>query len=293
MGFKELAEILISGATIGLVYFLVAVGFSLIYGVSRVLNLSYGSFFTWGAYLAWVFAVGVFKLNYFLVIIIVCPLLYFLGMALEKFVVRPLRRRENFDFTVLLAGLGVALFMDYSAQALFGARTKSLPSFLEGTVEWGGFVFSLQQIAMLIVAVIVAVGLGFFLGKTRQGMSLKAVAQDPTGARIVGIPLNRVYALTFGISSVLAGFSGILLAPRFFISPLGGWKFLIKALIIVVAGGLGSIKGTLYSAFILGILEAFVGWQFGLLWVMPFWFLALLLILLVRPHGLFGSAADH
>lgn len=293
MGLKEFAEILISGATIGLVYFLIAVGFSLIYGVSRVLNLSYGSFFTWGAYLAWVFAVGVFKLSYFLVFIIVCPLLYFLGMALEKFVVRPLRRRENFDFNVLLAGLGVALFMDYSAQALFGARTKSLPSLLEGTVESGGFVFSLQQIAMLIVAVIVAIGLGLFLEKTRQGMSLKAVAQDPTGARIVGIPLNRVYALTFGISTILAGFSGILLAPRFFISPLGGWKFLVKALIIVVAGGLGSIKGTLYSAFILGILEAFVGWQFGLLWVMPFWFLALLLILLIRPHGLFGSAADH
>ena len=76
-------------------------------------------------------------------------------------------------------------------------------------------------------------------------------------------------------------------------SPLGGWKFLIKALIIVVAGGLGSIRGTLYSAFLLGILEAFIGWQFGLLWVMPFWFLALLLILLIKPHGLLGTTADH
>ena len=105
----------------------------------------------------------------------------------------------------------------------------------------------------------------------------------------MGIPLNRIFAYTFGISTVLSGIGGILLAPRFFITPLGGWHFLVKALIIVVAGGLGSIKGTLYSAFILGILEAVVGWRFGLLWVMPFWFIVLLIILLLRPEGLFGG----
>lgn len=292
MNLHEITEILISGVTIGLVYFLIAVGFSLIYGVSRVLNLSYGSFFTWGAYLAWIFAVQL-NFSYIFVFILVCPILYLMGMVLERFVVRPLRQRENFDFSVLLAGLGVALFMDYSAQALFGARTKSLPSLLEGTVQAGNFVISLQQITMLVAALTIAIGLGLFLDKTMKGMTLSAVAQDPVGARIVGIPLNRIYAFTFGISTILAGLAGILLAPRFFISPLGGWKFLLKALIIVVAGGLGSIKGTLYSAFILGILEAFVGWKLGLLWVMPFWFLALLGILLIRPHGLYGSIADH
>jgi len=292
MSFSVLIEILISGITIGLVYFLIAVGFSLIYGVSRVLHLSYGSFFTWGAYLAWIFAVQL-NFNYFWVFIFVFPILYIMGMILERFVIRPLRKRDNFDFNVLLAGLGVALFLDYLAQAVFGARVKSLPALLEGTVEFHGFVFSYQLIAMLLVSMIVAFALWFFLEKTRHGLALSAVAQDPVGARIVGISLNKVYLLTFGLSTILAGSAGILLAPRFFISPLGGWKFLLKALIIVVAGGLGSIRGTLYSAFILGILEAIVGWQFGLLWVMPFWFLALLLILLIRPHGLLGSTADH
>jgi branched-chain amino acid transport system permease protein len=174
---------------------------------------------------------------------------------------------------------------------IFGPRTKSLPAFLEGSVSIGGFTISWQLMVMFIFALVVAVALFVFMAKTRTGMSMRAVAQDPTGARIVGIPLNRVFAITFGMSTMLCGAGGILLAPRFFMTPLGGWTFLVKALIIVIAGGLGSLRGTLYASFLLGILEAIVGWQLGLLWVMPFWFIVLFLILLVRPAGLFGARA--
>ncbi len=285
----EIAGILISGITIGSVYFLIAVGFSLIYGVSRVLVYSYGSFFTLGAYFAWVFAVGVLKLPYILVFIIVIPLMAGVGIAVEIIVVKPLRKRPAFDWNVLLATVGVALFLDNLALVVFGARTKSLPALLEGTVHIGPIVLSLQQITMLIVSAVLGTGLTLFLNRTRVGMALRAVAQDSTGAKIVGISINRIYTVTFGISAALCGIGGILLAPRFFISPLGGWAFLVKALIIVIVGGLGSIKGTLLGAFILGILEAYVGWQFGLLWVLPFWFLVLLVILLIRPQGLLGK----
>jgi branched-chain amino acid transport system permease protein len=285
----QLLEILISGVTIGLVYFLIAVGFSLIYGVSRVLVYSYGSFFTWGAYFAWIFAVGVLKLPYAVVFVIVIPMMVGLGILLERAVIRPLRHRPAFDWNVLLATLGVALFLDNLALVVFGARTKSLPSMLEGTLRLGSIVVSLQQITMLLLAGALALGLTVLLNRTRLGMSMRAVAQDEAGARIVGVNINRIYAYTFGISAALSGVGGILLAPRFYISPLGGWDFLVKALIIVIAGGLGSIKGTLYAAFILGILEAFVGWRLGLLWVLPFWFVVLLIILLIRPQGLFGK----
>jgi branched-chain amino acid transport system permease protein len=284
---RELVEVLITGITIGTVYFLVAVGFTLCYGVGRVLNYGYGSFFTWGAYLAWVLAVGYAKLNYFLVFLIVLPITFLMGVAVDRVIIRPLRSRPEFDFSVLLATLGLAVFLDNLVLVIFGARTKSLPEFLEGSVSIGGFVISWQLLAMFIFAVVVAVILFVFMAKTRTGMSMRAVAQDPTGARIVGIPLYRVFAITFGISTMLSGAGGILLAPRFFMTPLGGWTFLVKALIIVIAGGLGSIKGTLYAAFLLGILEALVGWQLGLLWVMPVWFL----VLLVRPAGLFGALA--
>ncbi len=288
---REFVEVLITGFTIGIVYFLVAVGFTLCYGVGRVLNYSYGSFFTWGAYLAWVLAVGYADLNYFLVFVIVLPIMFLMGLAVDQVIIRPLRSRPEFEFSVLLATLGLAVFLDNLVLVIFGPRTKSLPAFLEGSVKIGGFTISWQLLAMFIFALVVAVVLLVFMAKTRTGMSMRAVAQDPTGARIVGIPLYRVFAITFGISTMLCGAGGILLAPRFFMTPLGGWTFLVKALIIVIAGGLGSIKGTLYASFMLGILEAIVGWKLGLLWVMPFWFLVLFLILLVRPAGLFGAKA--
>jgi branched-chain amino acid transport system permease protein len=288
---RELIEVLITGITIGIVYYLIAVGFTLCYGVGRVLNYSYGSFFTWGAYMAWVIAVGYSRLNYFLVFVIVLPIMFLFGVAVDRVVIRPLRSRPEFDFSVLLATLGLAVFLDNLVLVIFGPRTKSLPAFLEGSVSIGGFTISWQLMVMFIFALVVAVALFVFMAKTRTGMSMRAVAQDPTGARIVGIPLNRVFAITFGMSTMLCGAGGILLAPRFFMTPLGGWTFLVKALIIVIAGGLGSLRGTLYASFLLGILEAIVGWQLGLLWVMPFWFIVLFVILLVRPAGLFGARA--
>ena len=285
----QLFEALISGATIGSVYFIIAVGFSLIYGVSRVLVYSYGSFFTWGAYFAWIFAVGVLNLNYVLVFILVIPLMALMGFLLEKLVVKPLRKRPAFEWNVLLATLGVALFLDNLALVVFGARTKSLPLMVDGTVSFAGLVLSRQQIIMFVFSIALAVLLSLILSKTRFGMAMRAVAQDSEGAKIVGIPINRVFAYTFAICAVLAGLGGVLLAPRFYIEPLGGWDFLLKALIIVIVGGLGSIKGTLLGAFVLGILESLVGWRLGLLWVMPFWFIVLLAILLIRPQGFFGK----
>jgi branched-chain amino acid transport system permease protein len=288
---RELVDVLITGFTIGIVYFLVAVGFTLCYGVGRVLNYSYGSYFTWGAYLAWVIAVGYARLNYVLVFLIVLPIAFLMGLAVDRAIIRPLRSRPEFDFSVLLATLGLAVFLDNLVLVIFGARTKSLPNFLDGSVRIAGFTISWQLIAMFVFAAVVAIALFVFMAKTRTGMSMRAVAQDPTGARIVGIPLFRVYAITFGLSTMLCGAGGILLAPRFFMTPLGGWVFLVKALIIAIAAGLGSLRGTLYASFLLGILEAVVGWQFGLLWVMPAWFLVLFLVLLIKPAGLFGAVA--
>ena len=179
----QLLEALISGATIGSVYFIIAVGFSLIYGVSRVLVYSYGSFFTWGAYFAWIFAVGVLELNYVFVFIFVIPLMALMGFALEKLVVQPLRKRPAFDWNVLLATLGVALFLDNLALVVFGARTKSLPLMIDGTISVGRLVLSNQQVFMFLFSIALAVVLSLLLSKTRIGMAMRAVAQDSEGGQ--------------------------------------------------------------------------------------------------------------
>jgi branched-subunit amino acid ABC-type transport system permease component len=156
------------------------------------------AFFTWGAYFAWVLAVGVLKLPYVLVFLVAIPLMAALGIGIERFIVRPLRHRPAFDWNILLATLGIALVLATLALVLFGARTKSLPSLLEGTMNVGRFVISLQQFTMFALSILLALGLTFLLNKTRVGMAMRAVAQDSTGARIVGIPVNAIYRYTFG-----------------------------------------------------------------------------------------------
>ncbi len=285
---RELVEVTVSGLTIGVVYYLIAVGFTLAYGVGRVMNFAYGSFFTWGGYLAWFFLAR--DAGYLAAVLLVIPIMFIVfGLGVDRGIVRPLRRRSEFELTITLATVGLAMFLDNLVIEIFGPRTKSLPPLVSGNFEVAGFTFGLEVVAMFGAAAVTAVALGLFLARTRLGAMIRAVAQDPIGAAIVGVPIYRIYAVTFGISAVLAGLSGILVGTRFFLSPLGGWTVLTKALIIVVAGGLGSTRGTLYVAFLLGMMEAIVGWLLGLFWVLPFWFLFLFVILLFRPNGLFGA----
>jgi branched-chain amino acid transport system permease protein len=119
-------------------------------------------------------------------------------------------------------------------------------------------------------------------------MGMRAVSQDILGARVVGLSVNKVFAATFGISTVLAGISGLFLGSIYFVSPQVGWNHFIKAFVIVALGGAGSVDGALYAAFILGTSENLVQWGFGPLWVMPFWLLVLIVVLAVRPRGLLG-----
>jgi branched-chain amino acid transport system permease protein len=129
----------------------------------------------------------------------------------------------------------------------------------------------------------------WFLNNTRTGMSVRAVAQNPAGAQIVGIPKEFVFAATFAISTVMVGMGGILLAQKYFITPMGGWDILVKAWVITAFGGMGSIRGGLYAAFIVGMLESFVGWYFGMTWTLIVLFAVLLTTLAVRPQGLMGK----
>jgi branched-chain amino acid transport system permease protein len=159
----------------------------------------------------------------------------------------------------------------------------------DATINPMGFTLNVQDLAMLIIGVSVMVAFGLFLLMTRLGLSMQAISQDMTGSEIVGIPIRRVFSYSFGISTALVGMGGILLAPRYFISPHGGWGPFFRVFVVVAFGGLGSIKGTLYASLLLAIFESFVAWGLGASWVMPFWFLVFLGVLAFRPRGLMGT----
>ncbi len=286
---NQLITVLLSGVTLGSVYSVNAIGLSLVYGVSRVFNFSYGAFFTWGAYLAWVLSAGALHLPYALVFLLSVPVLFVGGMVVERALIRPLRWRSEWQITTMIVTLGLAILAENVAVQVFGPLTKSLPSLFPGSLSVGGFQFAWHSIAMLTIAIVTMIAVDSYLNRTRTGTAMRAVAQDMTGAQIVGVPLNRVFGYAFGASAVMAGLSGILLAPIYLISPGGGWDPFVKAFVIVVFGGLGSIKGTVVAAFALGIGEALVTWKFGGVWTLSFWFVMLIVVLIFRPRGLFGT----
>lgn len=285
----EVTEVLISGIALGSIYAIMSVGMTLVYGVSRVFNFAYGSFYIWGAYLAYLLFGTFSGMSYPVVFAIVIPVMFLFGLGVEKAVCAPLRRKADWQVLTMMSTLGLALFLDNGALIAFGPHKKALPPLLSGSVNIAGFTVSTHEMVTLAIAVAIIVGISLFLSRTRLGMKMRAVAQDGIGARIVGIQTNRVFGYAFAISTVLAAIAGILLAPKYFMYPQGGWEILIKAWIVVAFGGLGSVKGTIYSAFILGIAEAFVGWHFGLQWPMIFWFAIMLGTLAIRPRGLFGT----
>ncbi len=290
MSAEILINLLISGVRLSVLYSLMALGLTLVFGVGKVFNYAHGSFFTWGAYIAWALHNGFPDLAYPIVFAITIPIMFAFGAAFDGFVITPLRRRPGWMFTVFIVTLGAALFLDSLALIVFGPRYKTLPPLMEGDIRFAGFVVSNHDVLSLLIAVSILIGLGLFLGRTMPGKSLRAVAQDTVGAQMVGIPTNRVFRYTFGLAGALAGISGMLLAPRTFIFPIVGWPILIKAFVIVVFGGLGSVKGTLYAAFILGMTEAMISYYIGGVWALPFFLAVLAIVLVFKPQGLFGLA---
>ena len=284
----QYVEVLISGIAQGAVYCVFAMGLSLVYGTARVLNFAHGSFFMVGAYIAWVLSAGYFEFNYALMLTILIPVLFLMGVALERAVIRPLRWGRNWKMTTMMVTLGLAFMIDNLNLIVFGPENKLLAPFFEGSVEVSGLAFSYQTFLVFFAAVIIVVCLELFLHRTRMGNAMRAVSQDMDGASMVGINVNQVFSYTFGLSVVLAGVAGVMLAPVYLISPLGGWAPFLKAFVIVVFGGLGSTRGVLYAAFILGIVEAFVIFEVGATWTMPVWLLTLLVVLMFRPQGLLG-----
>lgn len=287
---NELAAVLVGGVTIGGGYVILALGLSVLFGVSDVFNLAYGSMVMLAAYIAWVLSTTVLTgLSYPLVFLIVPSIMFGVGLAVEWGMVRVLRRKENWHVTVIIATVGLALIINNLILHFAGPFQKALPPLGGGVITVGGFVVEEHRIIMLAIAAALVVALVFFFKKTRLGMSMQAVAQDMIGGDIVGIPRNRVFAYTFALSSALAAVSGILLGSIYMLAPERGWVLFIKAFVIVILGGAGSLIGAVIAAFTLGIIESLISWQLGSIWVMPFWVVALLIILAIRPRGFFGN----
>jgi len=280
-------QIAIYGAVISSIYALLAVGFTLIFGVARILNLAHGSFYALGAYGVYALTANA-HLPLWLAAIISVLSVGSLGILIERVLVRPLRRSM---LAVLLITLAVALMVEQVLLLVFGSEARNVPSMIDVTYHLLGVDISGQRLLALASSVVVLVGLWIFLQFTRVGSAILAVSQDAEAAQYMGIPSDRMYSIVMGVSAGMAAVAGVLVAPFQTVIPSMGLLPLVKAFAIVVVGGLGSIAGSIVGALLLGYSETIIAFEVSIEWSQIVSVAAVLVTLLIRPAGFFGRRA--
>lgn len=287
-------QAIVSGLVTGSIYALMTVGMTLIYGTLRTLNMAHGSMVMIGGYVSWMLFDGL-GWGPLAGLVAAAGVAFLFGIVIQQIAVRPLIGRTGFDFemTAFISTFAVTIVLSNVALQIYGARNKAVPPVIRGRLHLiEGVSVSWHSMVMAGVAITMLVGLGVFLSKTRYGLAISAVAQELDAARLMGIPVGRVYNVTMAVSSALAAVAGVLLASVFFVSPVSGDLPLLKALIVAIFGGLGSVRGTILAAYVIGLLESLISLYFGVKWSLPTLFFVIMLVMLVRPTGLFGRPQE-
>jgi len=286
MPFDLLVQALLNGFGLAIVYILVALGLTLIFSILEVINFAHGEFYMLGGFAAY-YLCAVGGLNYVATLVLAVLLVGLAGVVAERLVFRHLRGKTLNAFIV---SLGLLWVLQATAQLAFGVLDKSVPSAVSGIVRVGGVIVSRERLFVILTAVALIVGLYLFLKFTRTGQAMRAVAQDAEAAALQGVNIELTSALGFGIGCALAGAAGALLAPIFAVSPTMGALPVVKAFIIIIVGGMGSLPGAVLGGLLLGAVEG-VGTLFmSSAAVNILGFLMVIAILLLRPRGLLGAA---
>jgi branched-chain amino acid transport system permease protein len=290
-----LAQVLVNGLVLGGLYSCIAAGFSLVWGVLNVINLLHGSMIILGAYAA-LFAYQGLGLHPYLALAPVAGLLFGLGYAIQRMVMNRVIGAPVLATLTLTFGLN--LIADNAMIVAFSADFRKLElahplGILDLTdyVDWLDVVVPIDRLVSMSFALLLVLGLYLLLRRTNLGRAIVAVRMDARAAALMGIDINQIFAVTFGLGAAMAGAAGTLFSPIFPISPLTSPAFLGKAFVICVLGGLGSVPGVLVGGIALGIIESFGALLFGAEYSLTLAFSMLILLLIFRPTGLIGSKA--
>ena len=279
-------DILVSGLINGGVYALLAIGFSLIFGVARIVNIAHTAFYMLASYALYgMLVIGGVPLLLAIPLAVVAVVA--LSLVCYKLVIEPVRQHES---AVLIATIALALIFQESLLVSFGGSFLGIPNAVEGVTSILGVRVSYQRLIILVVVAITLVATWYLLNRTRLGLAIRAAANDQEIANLMGMNVNRVAMYTVGISVGLAAIAGVVVAPVFVVDPLMWLSPLVTMLAIVVLGGLGSLKGSLIGAFIIGYVEALTVFAVpsGSYLKGAVALSIMVLVLLIRPEGLFG-----
>ncbi len=282
----------INGVFVGSIYALFALGYTLVFGVLDILNLAHQAVFMLCAFIA-LALVSALHLNILVALPLAVLAAGLVGVLLERVAFRPLRGRTNSNISGLISSLAMATIFESIALGIWGPDISRFPF---GTVpdrdlHLGGAVLSELQLVIVALALAMMAALTFLVQRTRLGREIRAVAESPLAARVLGVDVDRVIAASFFVSSALGGAAGVLFGLAFnSISPDVGRSVELKGLAVIILGGMGSMPGAVLAAFALGLVEVFTVAQIGSSWRDAVSFAVLFLILLVRPRGLLGQA---
>ena len=295
---SEFLQQAINGLALGSIYALIALGYTMVYGVLRFINFAHGDVFMLGAFAGYFLSPVVNKMlpaqSYVggaLVLVLSMAVCALIGILIEYLAYRPLRSRPK--LTVLITAIGVSLFIEYTCQHknVFGAAPHKFPDLIPATTwNLGGLIVGVNQVIVLVTTSVLLVALRFIVQNTRVGTAMRAVSFNEQAAALMGVNINSIISFTFGLGSALAGAGGILFAMNYAsIEPLMGVQTGLKAFVAAVLGGIGNLPGAALGGLILGLLETFVGGIPGISnYRDGIAFAILILILLFKPAGLLG-----
>ncbi len=285
---EQFLQQMVNGISLGSIYALIALGYTMVYGIIKLINFAHGDVYMIGAYIG--FAVTTYaNLGFFPALIISMGLCAILGMLIEKIAYKPLRNSSR--IAVLITAIGVSLLLEYIMMFFVGAEVRSYPKLLsDQAINLGNIVINMQQVYIVATSVFLMVILRFIVNKTKIGKSMRAVSADKDAAQLMGIKVDKTISFTFAIGSALAGAGGVLVGIYYnSIDPLMGVMPGLKAFVAAVFGGIGSIPGAMIGGLSIGIMETLVSGYGNSMYRDAAVFAFLIIILILKPSGLLGK----
>jgi branched-chain amino acid transport system permease protein len=286
LGDTLLPQVIINGVTLGTNYILMALGFTMIFGVLRIVNFAHGEFYMLGAFLV-LTAIVKLEVSYFVAAVLAVVCIGVLGYLAEEVIFRKFRDKE---LEGMIVALGLSILMQNLGLVAWGPYDLSIPPVFTGVLKIGSMFYPLERLMVVLLSFLLMAGFYLFLKRTKLGLAIQAIAQDTEIARVQGMRINRLYPLAFAIGTGLAAAAGAVIGPLFQLNPWMGIMPQVKAFIVVILGGIGSIPGAFLGGLILGVAESFVSTYASKAIADMLGFVLVIGILLFRPSGLFGHS---
>ena len=281
---------LINGITVGGIYALIALGYTMVYGILKIVNFAHGDVFMIGSFLG-LLLVRSARMPFYVAFPLAAAATAVVGILIEKVAYRPIRMHGADALAILISALGVSIFLENFAQLVWGTETHSYVKFVEKkTYKFGGITLSNIQIGVIILCIALMLILYLVVNKTKIGVAMRATSQSIVSAQLMGINTEKIISLTFGVGSALACVAGILVGTYYdAVYPLVGYSYGLKAFAAAILGGIGSIPGAMLGGFLIGIVETLGAGYISAGYKDAFAFGILILVLIFRPSGLLGK----